>query len=141
MPINIAGFWEKGKYWLLYSSPARQAYEVLILLAIAAGAFACGRLSAIEERSAPVAIENIFANTVSSSEKTIQKTTIGEPEEGRGAPVQPIQKRSVVASKNSDKYHLPWCSGAGSIKEENKIWFATEADAIAAGYTKAGNCK
>ncbi len=49
----------------------------------------------------------------------------------------------VVASKNSKSklYHFTWCSGAKQIKEENKIWFSTEKDAIAAGYTLAGNCK
>ncbi|MBI2068621.1 MAG: hypothetical protein HYT67_00735 [Candidatus Yanofskybacteria bacterium] len=48
--------------------------------------------------------------------------------------------RRVVVSKNSDKYHFTWCSGAKRIKKENKIWFADEATAQAAGYTKAGNC-
>ena len=48
--------------------------------------------------------------------------------------------RRVVVSKNSDKYHFTWCSGAKRIKEENKVWFETEAAAQAAGYTKAGNC-
>ena len=51
----------------------------------------------------------------------------------------PIDRR-VVVSKNSDKYHFTWCSGAKRIKEENKLWFADEAAAQAAGYTKAGNC-
>lgn len=48
----------------------------------------------------------------------------------------------VVASKSSTsmKYHFTWCPGAKQIKEENKLWFATEADAQKAGYTLAGNC-
>jgi hypothetical protein len=46
-----------------------------------------------------------------------------------------------VASKNGTKYHLPWCGSAKQIKEENKIWFATKAEAEAAGYTPASNCK
>jgi len=48
---------------------------------------------------------------------------------------------SYVASKSGKKYHLPWCSGAKSIKEENKIWFKTKEAAEAAGYTPAANCK
>ena len=48
---------------------------------------------------------------------------------------------SYVASKNSNKYHLPWCSGAARITEENKIWFSSKEEAEAAGYTPAGNCK
>ena len=53
---------------------------------------------------------------------------------------QAVIDRRVVVSKNSDKYHFTWCSGAKRIKEENKIWFADEATAQTAGYTKAGNC-
>ncbi len=46
-----------------------------------------------------------------------------------------------VGSKNSDKYHLPWCSGAKRITESNKVFFNSKAEAEAAGYTPAGNCK
>lgn len=49
--------------------------------------------------------------------------------------------RQFVGSKNSDKYHLPWCSGAQRIAEENKVWFASVADATDAGYTPAQNCE
>jgi len=38
-------------------------------------------------------------------------------------------------------YHLPHCSGAKSISEANKITFATKAEAEAAGYRPAANCK
>jgi hypothetical protein len=47
----------------------------------------------------------------------------------------------VVASKNGSKYHYPWCGGAKQISEKNKITFASIAEARAAGYTPAGNCK
>lgn len=48
---------------------------------------------------------------------------------------------TYVASKNGTKYHLPWCGSAKQIKEENKIWFKTKAEAEGAGYTPAANCK
>jgi hypothetical protein len=49
----------------------------------------------------------------------------------------------VVVSKTSSskKYHFSWCSSANRIKEQNKLWFATEQAAQAAGYTLAANCK
>ncbi len=139
MAITIAALLEKGKYHLFYKGFFEEASQVLILVSAALGAFACGRLSVIEERTVPVTIQNIFAeeNKITTSTSS-EKTTIGESEEGREAS---IAKGSVVASKNSTKYHLPWCSGAKTIKEENKIWFTSEEKAIAAGYTKAGNCK
>jgi len=46
-----------------------------------------------------------------------------------------------VASKTGAKYHLPWCSGARSIKEENKIYFSSKEEAETAGYQPAGNCR
>lgn len=45
-----------------------------------------------------------------------------------------------VASKSGTRFYLPTCSGANRIKEENKIWFATEAEAEAAGFTPAAKC-
>ncbi|KKR23981.1 MAG: DNA-specific endonuclease I (Modular protein) [Candidatus Yanofskybacteria bacterium GW2011_GWD2_39_48] len=51
--------------------------------------------------------------------------------------------RRVVASKSSTsmKYHFTWCASGSKIKEENKVWFNTEAEAITAGYSLAGNCQ
>ena len=46
-----------------------------------------------------------------------------------------------VASKSGTKYYLPWCGTVSRIKDENKVWFATKADAEAAGYEPASNCK
>jgi len=46
-----------------------------------------------------------------------------------------------VASKSGTKFYLPWCGGVKAIKEANKVWFATKAAAIAAGYAPAANCK
>lgn len=61
-----------------------------------------------------------------------------------------IEKRSdtqkpdlrVIISKNSTskKYHFLWCPGAEKIKEENKIYFSSEAEAQSRGYALARNC-
>ena len=48
---------------------------------------------------------------------------------------------AFVASRNGTKYYLPTCSGANRISEANKVWFATAAAAVAAGYAPAANCK
>jgi hypothetical protein len=57
-----------------------------------------------------------------------------------GSSEAPQELGVYVASKNGTKYYLPSCSGAGRIKEENKVWFQTVADAVAAGYTPANAC-
>lgn len=45
-----------------------------------------------------------------------------------------------VASKSGTKYHALTCPGAKQIKPENKVFFASAAEAEAAGYSKAANC-
>ena len=71
-----------------------------------------------------------IAEKVGSVKDTATKgEKIGAPEGG------------YVASKSGTKYHLPWCSGAKRIKEENKIYFKTKEEAEKAGYSPASNCK
>lgn len=47
----------------------------------------------------------------------------------------------VVGNKRSGKYHLPHCSGYSQISLENRVEFAAETEAEAAGYRRAGNCQ
>ncbi len=47
----------------------------------------------------------------------------------------------VVVSRSGKTYHFPWCPGATSMKETNKVWLKDEAAARAAGYTPAANCE
>ncbi len=87
-----------------------------------------------------------------ASQMVMQSANMAEilvPEEGMITPSYPPQTLpkpnplnwSVVASKNSDKYHFLWCAGAAKISAKNKITFTSEAEAISAGYTLAGNCQ
>lgn len=46
-----------------------------------------------------------------------------------------------VASYNSDKFHRAGCTSAGKILEENRVWFSSVEEALAAGYTPCGRCK
>lgn len=90
-----------------------------IIFLVGLASFGLGRLSAVLPEKTPV--------TVTESAFVMQKS--GEAEKGR-----------YVASKNGSAYHLPSCSGAQRIKEENKIWFSTKQEAEALGYRPAGNC-
>lgn len=47
---------------------------------------------------------------------------------------------TYVAAKTGSVYYLPTCSGVKRIKEENKVWFQTKADAEAKGYQPAKSC-
>lgn len=56
------------------------------------------------------------------------------------APVTGPTSGQVVASKNGTKYYLPECAGADRISDANKVWFASIAVAMKAGYAPAANC-
>lgn len=92
-----------------------------------------------------VAFASFFLGRFSQTETGTRGSAITITQ-GKGSALQaavssvPIDG-GVVASKTGTKYHLPWCSGAATIREENKIWFKDAEEARKAGYTPAGNCK
>ena len=92
----------------------------LLLLLIGVGSFGLGRLSV----------------PVTSPEQTAM-VTLTEP-----APTvrNETQDTQVVVSVNGTKYHYLWCPGAGQMNSENKRFFASPAEAKAAGYEPAANC-
>ena len=69
--------------------------------------------------------------------------TVPVPLEGIQALPQPKSEElvtlPVVGNKRSGKYHLPHCSRYSQINLENRVEFASEAEA--AGYRMAGNCR
>lgn len=48
---------------------------------------------------------------------------------------------AVMGNKNSRKYHLPHCLGFNQIKQQNQQVFESEQAALAAGFSRAGNCR
>lgn len=121
----------------LAAGKSRDVAVLGIIAFSAIGSFALGRLSALE--SGNVYIEQraaVGAALVTDS------SADGPSQEFSQTLSQGVEaSEAVVASKNGTKYHFPWCAGAQSIKEENKIWFDSTAQARAAGYTPASNCK
>jgi hypothetical protein len=104
----------------------------ILIVVVSLSSFLLGRAS-IGEITPKIMTEN-------------QKAQVFEPKsvlmsEATPTPAQADEKTGYVASKNGTKYHLPWCGSAKSIKEENKVWFATKEEAEKAGYTPASNCK
>ena len=47
---------------------------------------------------------------------------------------------TIIGNNNSMKYHRPDCAGYRDMAEKNRVFFATVAEAEAAGYKRAGNC-
>jgi len=105
-------------------------FIVLLLVLVGFGGFGLGRLSMTMEAISPVLIH-----------PAPDSRTVSAGGEGLSADTATTNGKNFVASVAGSKYHLPWCSGVESIKEENKIWFATVDAARAAGYSPAANCK
>lgn len=124
--MSIAETTKKCKYFV-NEYVGDEVFIVALVLLVGVGGFGLGRLSFIddEQRKTPISIEYADMEPAAAGESAAAAWASG----------------AYVASKNSDKYHLPWCSGAVRISEENKIWFASKEEAEAAGYTPAGNCK
>lgn len=47
----------------------------------------------------------------------------------------------IQGTRKSKIYYLPGCSGNERMSPANRVPFASEAEAIQAGYRKAGNCR
>ncbi|MEA1929429.1 MAG: Ada metal-binding domain-containing protein [Patescibacteria group bacterium] len=110
----------------------------LMLVLLGALSFGLGRLSGLQAGREDIGIDNLGPAAVSLS---LEKEKIVIPPPGAGeAPSSAPISQQYVGSRSSDKYHLPWCSGAKRIKQENLIYFASIADAEQAGYKPAGNC-
>lgn len=99
-------------------------FVVVVIVLVALAAFGLGRLSAQEEIGSGFEIIYPEGQEAAALEAVPSATNEG-----------------YVASKSGSKYHLPWCPGAQSIKEENKIYFGTKGEAEVAGYAPASNCK
>jgi phosphatidylserine/phosphatidylglycerophosphate/cardiolipin synthase-like enzyme len=47
----------------------------------------------------------------------------------------------IHGNRKSNIYHLPGCAGYERLSPANRVPFASEAEAVAAGYRKARNCR
>jgi hypothetical protein len=114
-----------------------------VIITVACGSFWLGRTSVSDgEGNEPTGDEAaVLSPIIEKGETGVQaEEEILAPRSDNAGVALPTGEK-YVGSKNGTKYHLPWCSGALRIKEENKVWFASKSDAEAAGYSPAANCK
>ena len=52
----------------------------------------------------------------------------------------PERSGPVIGNARSKIYHLPGCPSYAAVGEKNRRPFASEAEAVAAGFRRAGNC-
>ena len=114
-----------------------ELYLAAVIVLVAVISFGLGRLSKIREEKTPITIENVKENEETSESKPLSTSNVDKT--NSSAPSS--SSKIFVASRNGKKYYYAWCESANVIKEQNRIWFATQAEAEKAGYQPAANCK
>lgn len=111
----------------------RFQYELFLgscVVLIAIISYNLGQVSSLKKT--PIKVEQVTANVY----KAVNPESVNSNSKSQ---LQKLDTR-VVVSKNSDKYHYSWCSGAKRIKPGNQIWFNSAEEAESRGYVLAGNC-
>lgn len=113
----IPGRGEYGKSWIT------RWFIPLVIVLLGSIGFAIGRLSATTKTEPVTIFPAVQENSVSAG---ILSTKQGSD--------------PFVASRNGKRYYPINCASAARIKDINRIYFASESQASAAGYTQAANC-
>lgn len=106
----------------------------LIVIMVAISSFGLGRASVAADREALPGVRLINSAAVPPLPEGLSLSS------SSAVTISPVAKGSFVASKSGTKYHLTSCPGAKQIREENKIYFSSKQEALAAGYKPAANC-
>ncbi|OGN08183.1 MAG: hypothetical protein A3J46_00910 [Candidatus Yanofskybacteria bacterium RIFCSPHIGHO2_02_FULL_41_11] len=122
-----------SKFLQLIKSRQHHIFLAFCIGLISVVSYNLGQINSLKKT--PISIKestNLKADIFDATTNKIQSPTSNLP--------PPKLDTRVVVSKNSDKYHYSWCSGAKRIKPENQIWFNSATEAENRGYTLAGNC-
>ena len=136
---------EKLKWWMANDT----IFGAILLVLVGISSFGLGRLSVLNTADVPLAGPRV--QLIASSTPPTPLVSSSSPEKAAVVrqsaaalesvtPLLVVPAGPYVASKSGTKYHLVTCPGAKQIKPANKIFFATAAEAAAAGYSPASNC-
>jgi hypothetical protein len=135
-----------GIFWLKYEQKIILAIGLVLIAAIS---FEAGFLHGQKDKNEAVIVNKVAsAETASASKEEIRtdsstaKTSAASTKSASTETAAPAdnQKCAYVASKNSNKYHLPTCRYAQNIKPENKVCFSSKEDAESKGFQGAKCC-
>jgi len=135
-----------AEFWLKYEQKIILFVGVVLIAAIS---FEAGFLHGQKSQSESVIVNKVAsAETARASKEEIQtdsntaKTSAASPKSASSETTasSESQKCAYVASKNSNKYHLPTCRYAQNIKPENKVCFSSKEDAESKGFQGAKCC-
>lgn len=142
MPAKIKDFWEKYEQKIIL---------ILGLVLISVLSFEAGVLKGADFGQKPLIIESVSSadNCVSKDQNgsmgaaeasNLPQNASNVKNQDNSTPLALPQNCSFLGSKNSNKYHLPSCRWAKSIKPENRVCFSSEDEAKSRGYLPDKNC-
>ncbi len=124
---------EKIKYFL-ESEKGKNILIILVIILVGLGSFELGRMSVKEVKNdSNIGFSSQEANVI----KSTQNELLEQKYEFKGVD---LNGKEYFASKRGSKYYPFGCSAGKSIKEENRIYFSNEEEAIKAGYSKSSSC-
>lgn len=131
--------------WLKYEEKIILLVGVLMIAAIAFEAgFLCGEKNKKESVLIEKAIDEAGLICPQNEEKADGSSNSSQKQENSAKTEEKTDAESkgcvFVASKNSNKYHLPTCQSAQKIKPENKVCFSSAEEAQERGYQGAKCC-
>lgn len=74
-----------------------------------------------------------------SSDEEILGTSSGDDTKSVSSNIND-EKGDIVASSRGSKYYYTYCSGAKTLSESNKVYFSSEEEAEANGYSLSSSC-
>ncbi|MFH0929960.1 MAG: hypothetical protein V1814_01775 [Candidatus Moraniibacteriota bacterium] len=135
-----------GQFWLKYEQKIVLAIGIILIAAIS---FEAGFLKGQKNKQEPIVVNKVAPAEVASA-NTGQSQTDASDTKTASANSKPASTESVatannqkcafVASKNSNKYHLPTCRYAQNIKPENRVCFSSKEEAEGRGFQGAKCC-
>lgn len=121
------------------SDKGKDVLVVIVVILVGLGSFQLGRLSKDGERnSSGVKIEypNQEASILSPSSSAKSYSSLLQNTE-----IENSVGKNFFASNRGSKYYSLGCSAGKTIKQENRVYFATSLEAERAGYELSSSCK
>ncbi len=121
------------------SEQGKDILIVLIVILVGLGSFELGRLSKGTHGS-EIKINYPDKTTEAEASQTSNAISVNSNIPGEQKISTPSGK-NYFASKRGKKYYTIGCSAGNSIKQENRVYFATSDEAEKAGYELSTSCK
>ena len=137
---------EKIKRIITYSLESEEGKDILIVIIVilvGLGSFELGRLSK-SGSNAGIKILSAQAGEYPDQNSTQEANIISSVTSPKKIPITANSTstgKTFFASNRGEKYYSIGCSGGKTIKQENRVYFATREEAEKAGYTLSSLCR